>query len=83
MYVVLSIYLPCDNFCNILNPLYAAEITVMEPRAYLRGGSNPPPPKFSDFFLKSEGKEIKRKRKKKECGGGGLPLNIFLGLIFF
>ena len=44
-----------------------------------------PPPKFSDFFLKSEGKEIERKRKKRGCwgGGGGLPLNIFLGLIFF
>ena len=42
-----------------------------------------PPPKFSDFFLKSEGKEIERKRKKRDVGGGGLPLNIFLGLIFF
>ena len=43
-----------------------------------------PPPKFSDFFLKSEGKEIERKRKKGMLGGGGgLPLNIFLGLIFF
>ena len=46
------------------------------------GGSKPPPPKFSDFFLKSEGKEIERKRKKG-CLGGGVPLNIFLGLIFF
>ena len=57
-------------------------------RAYLRGGGGfrgfkPPPPKFSDFFLKSEGKEIERKRKKGMLGGGGLPLNIFLGLIFF
>ena len=36
-------------------------------RAYLRGGSgnSNPPPKFSDFFLKSEGKEIERKRKKE------------------
>ena len=42
-----------------------------------------PPPKFSDFFLKSEGKEIERKRKKGMLGGGGLHLNIFLGLIFF
>ena len=40
------------------------------------------PPKFSDFFLKSEGKEIERKRRKRDVGGG-LPLNIFLGLIFF
>ena len=59
------------------------------PRAYLRGGgsggSNPPPQKkISDFFLKSEGKDIERKRKKGCWGGGGwLPLNIFLGLIFF
>ena len=30
-----------------------------------------PPPKFSDFFLKSEGKEIERKRKKRDVGGGG------------
>ena len=81
MYVVLSIYLPCDNFCNILNPLYAAEITVMEPRAYLRGGSggsNPPPEIFS-FFLKSEGKEIERKRKKRDGGGGGYLLTYFWG----
>ena len=27
--------------------------------------------KFSDFFLKSEGKEIERKRKKRDVGGGG------------
>ena len=36
------------------------------------GGSNSPPPKFSDFFLKSEGKEIERKRKKGYWGGGGV-----------
>ena len=36
------------------------------------------------IFFKSEGKEIERKRKKRDVGGGrGLPLNIFLGLIFF
>ena len=56
----------------------------MSARAYLRGGGfrgfKPPPPKFSDFFLKSEGKKIERKRKKRD---GGVPLNIFLGLIFF
>ena len=46
-----------------------------------RGFKPPPPPKFSDFFLKSEGKEIARKRKKR--GEGGLNLNIFLGSIFF
>ena len=41
------------------------------------------PPEIFRFFLKSEGKEIERKRKKRDVGGGGLPLNIFLGLIFF
>ena len=42
------------------------------------------PPEIFRFFLKSEGKEIERKRKKGMLGGGeGLPLNIFLGLIFF
>ena len=39
------------------------------------------PPKFSDLFWNSEGKEIER--KKGMLGEGGLPLNIFLGLIFF
>ena len=34
------------------------------------GGFKPPPKKFSDFFLKSEGKEIERKRKKGMLGGG-------------
>ena len=45
-----------------------------------------PPPKkkknkLSDFFLKSEGKEVERKRKKNEKGWkeGGLIVNIFLG----
>ena len=55
-------------------------------RAYLRGGVQgvqTPPPEIFRFFLKSEGKEIERKRKKGVLGGGGFPLNIFLGLIFF
>ena len=45
----------------------------MQPRAYLRGGVQgvQTPPKFSDFFLKSEGKEIERKIKKRDVGGGG------------
>ena len=48
------------------------------PRTYLRGGGGSNhPPKFSDFFLKSEGKEIERKRKKKECRGGGYLLTYF------
>ena len=29
-------------------------------------GVQTPPPKFSDFFLKSEGKEVERKREKNE-----------------
>ena len=44
------------------------------------GGSKPP--KIFRFFLKSEGKEIERKKEVLR-GGGELPLNIFLGLIFF
>ena len=31
-----------------------------------------PPPKFSDFFLKSEGKEVERKRRKKGKGVWGV-----------
>ena len=48
-------------------------LILIDTRAYLRGGSggSNPPPKFSDFFLKSEGKEIERKRKKGMLGGGG------------
>ena len=67
-------YVACDYFQQI------STIEMTYPRAYLRGGFRgfkPPPPKFSEFFLKSEGKEIERKRKKKGCWGGGLPLNIF------
>ena len=30
-------------------------------------GFKPPPPKFSDFFLKSEGKE----KENRDVGGGG------------
>ena len=41
------------------------------------------PPEIFRFFLKSEGKEIESKRKKGMLGVGGLPFNIFLGLIFF
>ena len=61
---------------------------IIQSRAYLRGVQGvqtPPQKKFSDFFLKCEGKEIERKRKKGMLGGGGgrVHLNIFLGLIFF
>ena len=66
--------------CNIPLTVYMT----FQARAYLRGGGFKPPPKFSDFFLKSEGKEIERKRKKGMLeGGGGVLLNIFFGLIFF
>ena len=57
------------------------------PRTYLRGGGVQgvqTPPEIFNFFLKSEGKEIEKKRKKRDVvEGGGLPLNIFWGLIFF
>ena len=43
------------------------------------GVQTPPPPKFSDFFLKSEGKEIERKRKKGMLGRGGYLLTYFWG----
>ena len=54
----------------------------MTSRAYLRGGGVQgvqTPSKFSDFFLKSEGKEIERKRKKGMWGGGGYLLTYFWG----
>ena len=38
----------------------------------IQGVQTPPPPKIFRFFLKSEGKEIKRKRKKGCWGGGGV-----------
>ena len=45
------------------------------PKGVFKGGGGfrgfNPPPKFSDFFLKSERKEIERKRKKGMLGGGG------------
>ena len=41
-----------------------------------------PPPQFSDFFLKSEGKEVERKRKRNKMGRG-LIVNIFFGLRFY
>ena len=63
---------------------------VLISRAYLGGGGgfsgfNPPPKKKNaQFFLKSEGKELGRKRKKMKGMGGGLPVNIFLGVeIYF
>ena len=34
------------------------------------------------MFLKNEGKEVERKRIKRDVGGG-LPLNIFLGVEIF
>ena len=49
----------------------------MHTRAYLRGGGGgvqvvqTRPLKFSDFFLKSEGKEVERKGKKMRRDWGG------------
>ena len=43
------------------------KLLITDSRAYLRGGvfrGFKSSPKFSEFFLKSEGKEIERKRKK-------------------
>ena len=42
-----------------------------------------PPPKFSDFFLKSEGKEIERKRKKRDVGGGGYHLTTYFWGLYY
>ena len=58
-------------------------IIIVISRAYLRGGQTPL--KFSDFFLKSEGKEVERKRMKRDVvrGGGGLIVDIFLGVEIF
>ena len=47
-------------------------LKLAESKGVLKGGGFKPPPKFSEFFLKSEGKEIERKRKKKGCWGGGV-----------
>ena len=62
----LDVVTSIENFDSMSKPSITA-------RAYLRGGFRgfKPPPKFSDFFLKSEGKEIERKRKKRMFGGGG------------
>ena len=49
----------------------------------VQGIQTPPQKKNFRFFLKSKGKEIEEKYKKGCGGGGGLPLNILFGLIFF
>ena len=46
-------------------------------------GVQTPPEIFRFFFGKVKEKRWKEKEKKGMLGGGGLPLNIFLGLIFF
>ena len=67
-----------NTYCKYLNACisgdYSIRIHRKFPRAYLRGGGlgDSTPPTFSDFFLKSEGKEVERKRKKiKGMWGGG------------
>ena len=55
-------------------------------RAHLRGGGGLRgynPPKFADYFLKSEGKEVERKKMKRDRGGEWLIVNIFLGVEIF
>ena len=83
---IYSIVNPREN-CFLHNCPYSSYFCIHANKGVFKGGFRgfkpPPPPKFSDFFLKSEGKEIERKRKKKGMWGGGLPLNIFLGLIIF
>ena len=75
-----SVFLVSQQQSILLILLYL--YSILSTRAYLRGGGvqgvQPPPPKCSDFFLKSEGKRWKEK-EKKGCWGGGLRL----GLIFF
>ena len=48
---------------------------IHEPKGVCKGGGvhgvQTPRPKFSDFFLKSEEKEVERKRKKGVLWGGG------------
>ena len=53
-------------------------------KGVFKGGvqTPPPPPRFSDFFLKSEGKEVERKRVRRD-GGGGKLLTYSWGLRFF
>ena len=71
----MPLYSPLNLYLIILWILdFKYILLLLLSRAYLRGGFRgfKPPPKFSDFFLKSEGKEIERKRKKRDVGGGGV-----------
>ena len=80
--MVFNAFLIIFDIRNITQWAYSFNGTP-DTRAYLRGefrGFNPPR-NFQIFFWKSEGKKIERK-KKRDVGGGGLPLNIFLELIF-
>ena len=85
---ILRTFISCDKLTmlTLFKALVLSRLDYgSQPRAYLRGGFRgfKPPRNFQIFFWKSEGKEIERKRKKRDVGGRGLPLNIFLGLIFF
>ena len=57
----------------------------MNKDVFKEGGSNPttPPPAIFRISFKSEGKEVERKRKRNKMGGGGLIVNIFLGVEIF
>ena len=56
------------------NPAFVVSIVLQKhyfhSKGVFKGGGVQTPPKFSDFFLKSEGKEIERKRKKRDVGEG-------------
>ena len=47
------------------------------------GFKPPPPPQLSEFFLKVKEKRLKEKGKEIKWGGGGLIVNIFLGVEVF
>ena len=73
----------CDTASTLIDNVYT-NVLDKSLRAYLRGGGSNPPPKISDFFLKSEGRD-RQKKKKKGNGGGrvGYFFTYFWGLIFF
>ena len=75
------------HLCSIFNKQLLYDSILLYSKGVFKGGGVQgvqTPPEIFRIFLKSEGKEIERKRKKRDVGGGGgLPLNIFLGLLFF
>ena len=51
-------------------------------KGVFKGGGVKPPPKILRFFLKSEGKEVKKKRKKNEKKWGGRGVNSIVNIFF-